>query len=67
MAQKIQDPCENMFFFQGNFIPRNLKVCECYEHLLHLIKFIFASLYGRFFEQELNLKPNCSFMFAKST
>jgi hypothetical protein len=46
MAQKIQDPCENMYFFQGNFIPRNLKVCECYQHMLYLVKFNITSLHG---------------------
>jgi hypothetical protein len=37
---KTQKPCENMFCFECNFIPRNLIIHECYQHLLHLTKFI---------------------------
>ncbi len=37
---KTQNPCENMFCFKCNFIPRNLRIHECYQYLLHLTKFI---------------------------
>jgi hypothetical protein len=31
MWQKnFKNPYENTFYFQGNFILRNLKICECY-------------------------------------
>jgi hypothetical protein len=40
MWHKTQNPCENKFCFECNFIPRNLKIHERYQHLLHLTKFI---------------------------
>lgn len=66
MLHKTQNPCENMFCFKCNFIPRNLRIHECYQYLLHLTKFISIDYSSQqtymdnIFFSNWNPKFNCS-------